>query len=252
MLTQDENIVEVQMAVQYKVKSASDFLFKVANPVATLRQAGESAIREIIGKNKMDFILTEGRSEIASRAHELMQTVLDRYETGLVITSVNMQDAQPPEQVQAAFEDAVKAREDNERLKNEAEAYANDILPRANGTAARQLAEANAYKEKVIAEARGETARFKSVLDEYQKAPEVTRKRIYLETIESVMANTSKIMVDIKNGNNLLYLPLDRMAGTSRLADIVPPPTQLLDSSESIRQKPETRLRETNRSRGGR
>ncbi|KPJ91789.1 MAG: hypothetical protein AMJ53_10775 [Gammaproteobacteria bacterium SG8_11] len=211
MLTQDENIVDVQLAVQYKVKNASDYLFKIKDPDTTLRQSTESAVREIIGKNKMEFVITEGRTEIARRVHDLTQEILDRYETGLEITSVNMQDAQPPEPVQAAFDDAVKAREDNVRLKNEAEAYANDIIPKAQGQAARNIAEANGYKEQVIAEAQGETARFLNLLAEYKKAPEVTRKRLYLETVESVMVNSSKIMVDVKGGNNLLYLPLDRL-----------------------------------------
>ena len=160
MLTQDENIVDVQLAVQYKVKNASDYLFKIKDPDTTLRHSTESAVREIIGKNKMEFVITEGRTEIARRVHDLTQEILDRYETGLEITSVNMQDAQPPEPVQAAFDDAVKAREDNVRLKNEAEAYANDIIPKAQGRAARDIAEANGYKEQVIAEAQGETARF--------------------------------------------------------------------------------------------
>lgn len=250
MLTQDENIVELQMAVQYKVKSASDFLFKVADPEATLRQATESAIREIVGNNVMDFVLTDGRSEIASSARVLIQSILDLYETGLEITSVNMQDVQPPEQVQAAVEDAVKAREDNERLKNEAEAYSNDILPKAHGKAARLLAESSAYKEKVIAEARGETARFISVLNEYKKAPEVTRKRIYIETIEAVMTNTSKILLDVNTGNNLIYLPLDKLGNIDRLSNAVPPPPPLLDGSELSRPKGETRARDSNAREG--
>jgi len=239
MLTQDENIVNIHLAVQYKVKSASDFLFKVANPLTTLRQATEAAIREIVGKSKMDFILTEGRSEIALEAKGLIQKILDRYETGLEITSVNIQKAQPPEQVQAAFEDAVKAREDNVRLKNEAEAYANDILPKANGAAARQLAEATAYKESVIAEARGQTARFLSVLAQYKSAPEVTKKRMYLDALESVYSNSSKVMVDVKNGNNLLYLPLDKITGANSNSDsaaLIPPPPPRLAQDDNSRQ----------------
>ena len=196
MLTQDENIVDVQLAVQYKVKSASDYLFNVVDPDITLRQATESAIREIIGKNKMDFVITEGRGAIASRVQILTQEILDRYETGLELTSVNMQDAQPPEQVQAA--------------------YANDIIPRAQGQAAREIEEANAYKDQVIAEATGEASRFNQVLAEYKKAPEVTRKRLYIESIESVMANTSKVMVDTKGSSNLLYLPLDKLMEQQR------------------------------------
>ena len=211
MLTEDENIVDIQMAVQYKIKSASDYLFNVKEPDLTLRQATESALREIIGKNNMDFVLTEGRAEIAAKVSDLIQIILDRYQTGLIVTSVNMQNAQPPEQVQAAFDDAVKAREDNERLKNEAEAYANDVIPRARGKAARSIQEAEAYKERVIAEANGESNRFKQILAEYQKAPEVTRQRLYIETMESVMHNTSKILVDVSKGNSLMYLPLDRI-----------------------------------------
>jgi membrane protease subunit HflK len=211
MLTQDENIVDLKLAVQYKVKSASDYLFNVKDPEDTLKQATESAIREIIGKSKMDYILKEGRTEITAQGRELIQEILDRYKTGLLVTSVNMQDAQPPEPVQDAFADAVKAREDSERLKNEAEAYSNDILPKARGNAARQLADAAAYKSKVVADAQGEAARFEHILKEYKKAPEVTRKRLYLEAVESVMDKSSKVLVDVKGGNNLIYLPLDRM-----------------------------------------
>ena len=211
MLTQDENIVDIHLAVQYKIKSASDYVFKVVDPDDTLRAATESALREIVGKRDMDFVLTEGRAEIAANIQELTQTILDRYETGLLVTSVNMQDAQPPEPVQAAFDDAVKAREDEERLKNEAEAYANDIIPRARGKAARAEEDSFAYKEQVIAEAKGETSRFLQILGEYKKAPEVTRKRLYIDAVESVMSKTSKIVIDVEGGNNLMYLPLDKM-----------------------------------------
>jgi membrane protease subunit HflK len=225
MLTQDENIVDIQMAVQYKIKNASDYLFKVKDPDITLRQATESAIREVIGKNTMEFVLTEGRTEIARKVHDLTQEILDRYQTGLEITSINMQNAQPPEAVQAAFDDAVKAREDNARQKNEAEAYSNDIIPKAQGQAARDIAEASAYKEKVIEEAKGETSRFLNLLSEYKKAPEVTRKRLYLQTVESVMEKSSKILVDVKGGNNL-YLPLDRLVKQhDNSSDVQPPRT---------------------------
>ncbi|MCF6363196.1 MAG: FtsH protease activity modulator HflK [Gammaproteobacteria bacterium] len=211
MLTQDENIVDVKLAVQYKVKSASDYLFRVRDPEVVLRQATESAIREVIGKSDMDFILKEGRADITAQAMTLIQKTLDHYQAGLIIATVNLQDAQPPEQVQDAFADAVKAQGDSERVKNEAEAYSNDIIPRARGKAARQIAEANAYKERVIAEAIGEASRFDQVLTEYLKAPEVTRKRLYLESMESVLSNSSKVMVDVKSGNNIMYLPLDQM-----------------------------------------
>ncbi|WP_455199168.1 FtsH protease activity modulator HflK [Kaarinaea lacus] len=247
MLTQDENIVDVKLAVQYKVKSASDYLFKVLDPETTLRQAIESAIREIIGKNKMDFILREGRSEITARARELIQTILDRYETGLQVTTVNLQDAQPPEQVQDAFADAVKAREDQVRVTNEAEAYANDIIPKARGNAARQLAEANAYKEQVIAEATGEASRFSQVLAEYKKAPKVTRKRLYLEAVESVMSNSSKVMVDVKGGGNLLFLPLDKMMeGVTTNGSMT---KRIFNGASSAKDEVEQKLRESNRGR---
>jgi membrane protease subunit HflK len=243
MLTQDENIVDVQMAVQYKVKNASDYLFKVDDPDLTLRQSTESAIREVIGKNNMEFVLTEGRTEISRKVHELTQEILDRYQTGLEITSINMQNAQPPEPVQAAFDDAVKAREDNARLKNEAEAYSNDIIPKAQGQAARDIAEANAYKEQVIEEAEGETSRFLNLLSEYKKAPEVTRKRLYLETVESVMENTSKILVDVKGSNNLLYLPLDRIA-EQRKNPLVAQPPRTVEPAPAATNTPDVRRRE--------
>jgi membrane protease subunit HflK len=211
MLTQDENIVDVELAVQYRVKSARDYLFNVRDPDTTLHQATESAVRELIGKSKMDFVLTEGRGEIGERAEQKIQQILDLYQTGLIVTSVNMQNAQPPDQVQHAFADAVKAREDEERLKNKAEAYSNDILPKARGAAARVLEEANAYKAQVVANAEGEAARFEKILTEYEKAPAVTRERLYLEAVESVLSKSSKIMLDVENGNNLLYLPLDRL-----------------------------------------
>ena len=252
MLTQDENIVDVKLAVQYKVKSASDYLFRVRDPEVVLRQATESAIREIIGKNDMDFILKEGRADITSQAMRLIQTTLDRYGTGLIITTVNLQDAQPPEQVQDAFADAVKAQGDSERVKNEAEAYSNDIIPRARGKAARQIAEANAYKEQVIAEAEGEASRFKQVLAEYVKAPEVTRKRLYLESMESVLGNSSKVMVDVKSGNNIMYLPLDQMV-SGRPASTANSTRRIVESVSAAQSgAQDRRVRENLRSRGER
>jgi len=211
MLTQDENIVDVKFAVQYQVKDAQNYLFNVRDPDLTMREAMESAVREIIGKSEMDFVITGGRSEVVNRAQQLTQDILDQYKTGLLVTQLTMQDAQAPQQVQGAFADAVKAREDEQRLKNEAEAYSNDILPKARGRAARLIEEANAYKEQVIAEAEGETSRFLSVLEQYRKAPLVTRKRLYLDTIESVLHRSSKVVVDTKGSNNLLYLPLDKL-----------------------------------------
>ncbi|MFO7593968.1 MAG: FtsH protease activity modulator HflK [Pseudomonadota bacterium] len=219
MLTQDENIVDVKFAVQYQVRDAGDYLFNVVSPDETLRQAMESAVREVIGKSEMDFVLTGGRAEVVNSAQILMQEILDSYEAGLVINQLTMQDAQAPEQVQDAFADAVKAREDEERLKNEAEAYANDVLPKARGRAARLIEEASAYKEQVIAEADGETSRFLSIYGEYAKAPAVTRKRLYLDTLESVLHKSSKVIVDTESGNNLLYLPLDKLMQRSGAVD---------------------------------
>lgn len=225
MLTQDENIIDIKLAVQYKVKDAKDYLFNVANPDLTLHQSAESALRETIGKSKMDFVLTEGRSEIVARTEALTQEILDRYQAGLLVTSVNMQDAQPPEEVQDAFNDAVKAREDEDRLRNEAEAYANDVLPKARGQAARMLEEANAYKSQVIAEAEGEASRFVQVFNEYKQAPEVTRERIYLDAMKSILSSTSKVMVDVKDGSNMIYLPLDRLLSSDGRRDLAVPST---------------------------
>lgn len=215
MLTRDENIVDIKFAVQYKIKDLPDFLFRVVDPEDSLRQAVESAVREVVGKSDMDFVLTEGRSDIAVRVAGLTQEILDRYQTGLLITSVNMQSAQAPEEVQGAFDDAVKAREDQQRLINEAEAYSNDILPRARGGAARLIEESNAYKNQVIAEAEGEAARFSLVLAEYQKAPEVTRKRLYMEAVEDVFRDSNKVMLDVDSGSNVMFLPLDRIVPKS-------------------------------------
>lgn len=211
MLTLDENIVNIQLAVQYQVSDARNYVFNVRDPDAVLKQAAESAIREVIGKNNMDFVLKEGRTEVVTKVKALMQGILDEYKAGLLVSDVNLQDAQPPEEVQGAFSDAIKAREDKERLKNEAEAYSNEVIPKARGAAARQIEEANAYKSALIAKAQGEAARFSALLTEYKKAPEVTRKRLYLETVESVLANSSKVIVDSGNANNLMYLPLDRL-----------------------------------------
>lgn len=213
MLTRDENIVDIKIAVQYQVQSANEYLFSTADPDETLRSVTESALREVVGQSKMDFVLTEGRNEVVERVKELAQERLNSYKTGLVITSVNLQDAQPPEQVQSAFADVVKAREDRERLINEAEAYSNEILPIARGKAARELEEASAYHDQVIARATGEAARFDSIVTEYQKAPEVTRNRLYIDAVSAVLGNTSKVFVGSESSNNLLYLPLDKMVG---------------------------------------
>ncbi len=214
MLTKDENIVDIRLAVQYQVKDAKEYLFNVANPTATLKQVIESVQRGVIGASTMDFVLTEGRSEVVTQIKKEIQEVMDTYQSGIQITSVNLQDAQAPEQVQSAYQDAIKAREDEQRLINEAQAYANDVVPKARGAAARKLQEAEGYKEQVIARAEGESNRFSKLLAEYIKAPDVTRKRLYIESMESVLAETNTMMVDVKGANNMLYLPLDKMVTT--------------------------------------
>ena len=210
MLTRDENIVNVEVAVQYRVGDAQHFLFNVRDPEGTLRDATISAVREVIGASTMDFVLGEGRSEVAARTQDLLQRTLDSYGTGLVVTSVNLQDAQPPEQVQSAFEDAIKAREDKQRIINEAYAHANAILPQARGAVARQLEEAQAYRDRRIAEAQGEADRFLALAGEYRQAPDVTRRRLYLETMERLLAANPKVLVEAGNGSNVMYVPLDR------------------------------------------
>ncbi len=211
MLTDDENIVNIQFAVQYILKDPVEYLFNNRHPDETVVGAAETAVREIVGKSKMDFVLYEGREQIATEAAQLMQAIIDRYQAGILISKVTMQNAQPPEQVQAAFDDAVKAGQDRERQKNEGQAYANDVVPRARGTAARLQEEAQGYKQRVIANAEGDASRFRQIQAEYAKAPEVTRQRMYLDTMQQIYSNTTKIMVDAKGQGNLLYLPLDKL-----------------------------------------
>lgn len=211
MLTQDENIIDIRLAVQYQIKDAQAYLFNVADPDVTLKQAIESAQRAVIGKNTMDFVLTEGRSNIADEIKAEIQQTLDEYQTGISVSNVNLVDAQPPDEVQNAFEDAIKAREDEQRLKNEAEAYANEVVPKARGAAARLLEESEAYKQKAIARAEGEASRFLQLLAEYEKSPDVTRERLYLEAMQEVLGQTGAVVVDVKNSNNMLYLPIDKL-----------------------------------------
>jgi len=211
MLTDDENIVDLQFAVQYTVRDSREYLFNNKRPDETAQHAAETAMREIIGRSKMDAILYESREDIQVRSQQLMQAVLDRYKTGIQVSRVTIQNAQPPEQVQAAFDDAVKAGQDRERQKNEGQAYANDVIPKAKGTASRLAEEADGYRQRVIASAEGDASRFKQVLTEYTKAPAVTRERLYIETMQQVLSSTSKVMLDYKGGGNLLYLPLDKL-----------------------------------------
>lgn len=226
MLTKDENIVDIRLAVQYQVSNAKNYLFNIRNQTATLKQVIESAERGVIGGNTMDFVLTEGRTKIVADIKAEIQTVMDSYQSGIIVTSVNLQDAQPPEQVQSAFEDAIKAREDKQRSINKAEAYANDIVPKARGAAARILQEAEGYESRIVASARGDVSRFSQILVEYNKAPEVTRQRIYLDTMESVMSQTQTVLVDVKGGNNLMYLPLDKLGMHSQPTNTAVKPYQ--------------------------
>jgi membrane protease subunit HflK len=211
MLTSDENIVVMSIEVQYNIKNAQDFVFEIRDPDLTLLQTAETAIREVVGNNDMDLIITEGRAVVGSATKEIMQEILDNYRTGINVVTVNMDEAQPPEEVQDAFEDAIRAREDEQRIINEANAYRNGVVPQARGEGEGLLEQAEAYKTRVIKSAQGETSRFNQLLAEYQRAPEVTRERIYLDTIESVMARSPKVMIDIPNGNNLMFLPLDQL-----------------------------------------
>ncbi len=217
MLTDDENIIDIQFAVQYYLSDPSAYLFNNRMPDENVRQAAETAIREVVGKSKMDFVLYEGREQVAASATKLMQEILDRYKSGILISKLTMQNAQPPEQVQAAFDDAVKAGQDRERQKNEGQAYANDVIPRASGAAARLIQESQGYKQSVIANAEGDASRFKQVLVEYEKAPTVTRERMYLDMMQQMMGNISKVLVDQKSGNSLLYLPLDKLMESTRI-----------------------------------
>jgi membrane protease subunit HflK len=215
MLTQDENIVEVNLSVQYIIDDSRKFVLRVRDPERSLQHATQSALRHVVGGTGMDLVLTEGRAQIAIEVQQRLQDYLDAYETGIRVSKVNVDDSQPPAQVQAAFDDVIKAREDEERVKNEAQAYANGIIPEARGQAQRQFEEAGAYKEQVLAKAEGEASRFDKVLAEYQKAPEVTRERLYLDALQVVYGNANKVMVDVEGGNNIMYLPLDKLAEQS-------------------------------------
>lgn len=228
MLTADENIVEIKFAVQYRLHDARAFLFESRKPQDAVVQAAETAIREVVGKMKMDSALSEERDQIAPRLRQLMQQILDRYKVGIEIVGINLQQGgvRPPEQVQAAFDDVLKAGQERERLKNEAEAYANNVVPRAVGTASRLKQESEAYKARIVAEAQGDAQRFRSVLNEYQKAPKVTRDRLYIDSMQQIYTNVTKVLVDTKQGGNMLYLPLDKlmqMSGAS--SEVMAAPT---------------------------
>lgn len=215
MLTQDENIVEVRMSVQYVIDDPTSFVLRVRDPENSLQHAAQSALRHVVGDMRMDSVLTEGRARIGIDVGDRLQRYISMYETGIRIVKINVDESKPPSQVQAAFDDVIKAREDEERLKNEAEAYANGIVPEARGRAQRMIEEASAYREQVVANAQGEASRFSALLKEYARAPQVTRERLYLEAVQQVLASTNKVMVDVEGGNNVMYLPLDKLQSQS-------------------------------------
>lgn len=218
MLTEDENIVELPLTVQYNISDVKAFVLNVKTPEASLRQATDSALRHVVGSSKLDEVVSTGRLKIGDEVKLRLQTYLDNYGTGIKVRKINIQEAKPPSQVKAAYDDVIKAREDRERLINEAQTYANGVIPEARGQAQRMIEESNGYLEQVVAEAEGESQRFESLLAEYEKAPEVTRQRLYLDAIQEVMSNSSKVLVDVEGGNNMLYLPLDKIIqqGSSR------------------------------------
>ena len=255
MLTEDENIVEIKFAVQYRLNDARAWLFESKNPADTVIQVAETAVREVVGKMKMDAALADERDQIAPRVTKLMQTILDRYKIGVEVVGVNLQQGgvRPPEQVQAAFDDVLKAGQERERTKNQAEAYANDVVPRAKGAASRLMEEAAAYKERIVAQSQGDSQRFSSIYTEYQKAPVVTRDRLYLETMQQVYSNVTKVVVDSKQGSNLLYLPLDKImqqtqSGSADAAAAAPVAAPA-SAPAAVPSVPDARARDTNRTR---
>ena len=249
MLSDDENIVDIQFEVQYRIKDtgARDYLFNSRNPTAAVIQSAESAMREVVGRKTMDSVLYESRQEIAVEVRRMMQDMLDRYGTGILVQAVAIQNAQPPEQVQAAFDDAVKAGQDREREINLGQAYANDVIPKARGLSSRLLQEADGYRSRVIETAQGDASRFQQVLVEYNKAPEVTRDRLYIDAMQQVFSNTSKVMVDVRNSSPLLYLPFDKLMQQALQDSAVarPAPTTAPEPAPV----PETRGRENLRTR---
>lgn len=257
MLTDDQNIIDIQFAVQYTLKDAVDWVFKNRDREDTVKQVAETAIREVVGKSKMDFVLYEGREKVAFDVGKSMQGILDQYHMGVQVTNVTMTGVQPPEQVQAAFDDAVKAGQDRERQKNEGQAYANDVVPKAAGAASRLMQESEAYRARVVANAVGDAARFRQVLTEYQKAPAVTRDRMYLETMQQIFSNTTKVMIDSKSSNNLIYLPLDKLIAQTGAGDAKPaapgqpPPADLNPAPDPLQALDSSRLRDA-RSRDSR
>jgi len=258
MLTQDENIVEVTMSLQYLIENPEKFILEVRDPEVSLQHAAQSALRHVVGDSTMDLVLTEGRAALAIDVRERLQGYLDMYDTGIRVNKINIDESKPPAQVQGAFDDVIKAREDEERVKNEAQSYANGIVPEARGRAQRALEEANAYRQQVTAQAEGEASRFSQLLVEYAKSPKVTRERLYLDAMQGVMANTNKVLVDVEGGNNMMYLPLDKLtpptggrsaSGSSRsgLSE-----RDLRDITERLRQEFQRDIEINDTRRGGR
>jgi membrane protease subunit HflK len=253
MLTEDENIVEIKFAVQYRLNDARAYLFESRNPTEAVVQSAETAVREVVGKMKMDSALAEERDQIAPRVREKMQTILDRYKVGIEVVGINLQQGgvRPPEQVQAAFDDVLKAGQERERAKNEAQAYANDVVPRAVGAASRLKEEADAYRERIVAQAEGDAQRFKTILPEYQKSPQVMRDRMYTDTMQQIYSNVTKVLVDSKQGSNLLYLPLDKIM--QQVTTVAPPaldtPAAAASANGANSGAVDTRSRDLQRSR---
>ena len=252
MLTEDENIVEIKFAVQYRLNDARAYLFESRDPTQAVVQAAETAVREVVGKMKMDSALAEERDQIAPRVREKMQTILDRYKVGIEVVGINLQQGgvRPPEQVQAAFDDVLKAGQERERAKNEAQAYANDVVPRAVGTASRLKEEADAYRERIVAQAEGDAQRFRTILPEYQKSPQVMRDRMYTDTMQQIYGNVTKVLVDSKSGSNLLYLPLDKIM--QQVTQVAPPAMDVsspTSGSNTANGAVDTRSRDLERSR---
>lgn len=251
MLTEDENIVDIALVVQYQVSDPKNYVMEISKPQDVLEHATESALRHVVGGSTMDSVITEGRGVLGTEVHALLQQALDRYSSGINVRKVNVQASDPPKAVKASFDDVIKAKEDRERMKNEAESYANTVVPEARGFAQRQIEEANAYREEVVARADGEADRFKRLLTEYSKAPDVTRQRLYIETIEGVLSKSTKVLVDVDGGNNILYLPLDKMMRQESFQGVLPSETKT--NSEDIRnamKRGTDRLRQSSRTGG--
>ncbi len=252
MLTEDQNIVDIDLQVQYQVTDSKAFFLESGNPIDALRNSVESSLRHVVGGSEMDRVLTDGREAIAVEVAQRLQDYLNRYKTGVSVNKLNIEDAHPPKDVKASFDDVIKAKEDEERVKNEAEAYANQIVPEARGEAQRMIEEANAYKAEVVERSKGQANRFDRLYAEYKMAPEVTRRRIYIETMEQVLGNTSKVMVDVDGGNNMMYLPIDKILDQQRQTNLTASEATNAQQSKSSTSKPAESVRGLDRLRKSR